>query len=230
MPKVVRHRPKSLKRKSSDFSHFYKLCRDPFCLFKYLYWPFCERKTERKLLSLSKLFHCTHAWANSLFLEVDTVFCELFTNLRNGDRQPAKTSRGGKQNKACPFPATVTFFFLAFSCFIIFCFSVWIQEDGLKLGLSMEATRSPDILGFHIICERGERGSRDYAINDPLIPRGLVSSWTCCSFFVTLIPPLLSLASWITIPCLCLRMVTPRLELKDTRCHQLWLRSKFTLV
>lgn len=42
----------------------------------------------------AKLFHRTHAWANSLFLEVDGVFCEVVLNLRNGDRQLAKWMEG----------------------------------------------------------------------------------------------------------------------------------------
>lgn len=47
----------------------------------------------------AKLFHRTHAWATSLFLEVDGVFSELILNLRNGDSQPAKTTRGENKLK-----------------------------------------------------------------------------------------------------------------------------------
>lgn len=57
-------------------------------------WAFRPGETQRENSGLSKLFHRTLAWANSLFLELDAVFCELFSNLRNGDRQAAKTTRG----------------------------------------------------------------------------------------------------------------------------------------
>lgn len=58
------------------------------------HWAFRPVETRRENSRLSKLFHRTLAWANSLFLELDAVFCELFSNLRNGDRRAAKTTRG----------------------------------------------------------------------------------------------------------------------------------------
>lgn len=76
------------------FTHSCKLCQPHLWLSKCLHLPFCQWQPVRKLLSPSKLFHRTRTWANSLFLEVDCVFCELFPNLRNGDRQPAKKTRG----------------------------------------------------------------------------------------------------------------------------------------
>lgn len=58
------------------------------------HWAFRPGETRRENSRPSKLFHRTLAWANSLFLELDAVFCELFSNLRNGDRRAAKTTRG----------------------------------------------------------------------------------------------------------------------------------------
>lgn len=118
----VHHRAKSLKWNWSDFSHTHaSFVNILLCLSKCLIGDSVkERQSENSCLS--KLFHRTHAWANSLFLEVDGVFCELFPNLRNGDRQPAKRTRGENKIKLVLslLPLQQTFLFT--SCFKMFLF------------------------------------------------------------------------------------------------------------
>lgn len=82
-------------------------------------WAFRPGETQRENSRLSKLFHRTLAWANSLFLEVDAVFCELFSNLRNGDRRAAKTTRGEiklvlSARNLCLLLGVCFFFFFSF--------------------------------------------------------------------------------------------------------------------
>lgn len=117
-----------------------------FCAFKCLIGHSVKER-QRENSCLSQLFHRTHAWANSLFLEVDGVFCELFPNLRNGNRQPAKTTRGENEIKLVlpPLPLQQTFLFT--SCFqmFLFCFVFLCENKRMdwNWGLGQAAKRTP---------------------------------------------------------------------------------------